>query len=78
MKMTIEVECTPVEARQFMGLPDVTILNEHIVEELKKRTTANLAMMGPDALMKSWMQMGVQTQEAFAAMLGAGARTKQD
>jgi hypothetical protein len=35
-------------------------------------------MMGPDALMKSWMQMGVQTQEAFAAMLGAGARTKQD
>ena len=48
MKMRIEVECTPVEARQFMGLPDVTILNEHIVEELKKRTTANMAMMAPE------------------------------
>ncbi len=78
MKMTIEVECTPVEVRQFMGLPDVTALNEYIVEELKKRTAANLAMMGPEALMKSWMQMGVQTQEAFAGMLKAGTRPKQD
>jgi hypothetical protein len=75
MKMTIEVECTPVEARQFMGLPDVTVLNDYIVEELKKRTAANLAMMGPDALMKSWMQMGLQTQEAFKSMLGAAGRT---
>ncbi len=24
MKMTIEVDCTPEEARRFMGLPDVS------------------------------------------------------
>ncbi len=23
MKVTIEIDCTPIEARQFMGLPDV-------------------------------------------------------
>jgi hypothetical protein len=78
MKMRIEVECTPVEARQFMGLPDVTVLNEYITEELKKRTAANLAMMGPEALMKSWMQMGLQTQEAFMGMMNTGARGKQE
>ena len=72
-----KVISTPVEARQFMGLPDVTVLNEHIVEELKKRTDANMAMMSPDALMKSWMQMGVQTQEAFMGLLAAGG-TKKD
>ena len=69
--MTIEIECTPVEARQFMGLPDVTVLNDYVVDELKKRTEANMAAMAPDALMKSWMQMGLQTQEAFMAALGA-------
>ncbi|HVY02535.1 MAG TPA: DUF6489 family protein [Caulobacterales bacterium] len=74
MLMRIEVECTPVEARQFMGLPDVTTLNEHIVEELKRRMDSNMAMMAPDALMKSWMQMGLQTQEAFMGMMTAGAR----
>ncbi len=78
MKMRIEVECTPVEARQFMGLPDVTILNEYIVEELKKRTSANMAMMAPEALMKSWMQMGVQTQEALFGMLAAGGGAKRE
>jgi hypothetical protein len=73
MKMRIEVECTPVEARQFMGLPDVTLLNERIMEELKRRTDANLQMMAPEALMRSWMQMGAQTQEAFLNLLSAGA-----
>ncbi|MFY9972047.1 MAG: DUF6489 family protein, partial [Roseiarcus sp.] len=23
MKITVDVDCTPLEARQFMGLPDV-------------------------------------------------------
>jgi Family of unknown function (DUF6489) len=74
MLMRIEVECSPIEARQFMGLPDVTSLNEHIVEELKKRMDSNMAMMAPDALMKTWMQMGLQTQEAFMGMMTAGTR----
>ncbi len=72
MLLRIEVECTPTEARQFMGLPDVTALNEHIVEELKRRMDSNMAMMSPDAMMKSWMQMGLQTQEVFMKMMAAG------
>lgn len=73
MKMTIEVECTPVEARQFMGLPDVTALNESLVDEMTKRMQANMAMMAPDQLMKSWMTMGAQAQETFMGLLNAGA-----
>ena len=34
MKVTVEIDCTPVEARAFMGLPDVTPLNEKIVAEM--------------------------------------------
>jgi hypothetical protein len=79
MKMRIEVECTPLEAREFMGLPDVTQLNESLVEEMTKRMQANLQMMAPEALMKSWMAAGAQAQEAFMGMLGAAARgTKRE
>ena len=28
MKFTIDIDCTPQEARTFFGLPDVTQLNE--------------------------------------------------
>lgn len=73
MKMTIEVDCTPVEARSFLGLPDVTPLNEHIVEEMKRRMDANIAMLEPETLMKSWMAMGGQATEQFQKLMTAAA-----
>ncbi|MEO8114012.1 MAG: DUF6489 family protein, partial [Phenylobacterium sp.] len=58
MKMTIEVDCSPEEARRFLGLPDVTALNEHMVKEMQGRIDANMSMMAPEELMKSWMTFG--------------------
>jgi len=34
MKMTIEIDCTPEEARQFMGLPDVDKANTIYVDTI--------------------------------------------
>lgn len=80
MKVTVEVDCTPVEARAFLGLPDVTPLNEHMVEEMRRRFEANAAMLQPEELMKSWMSFGGQAQEQFlklmAAATGAGMGSK--
>ncbi len=73
MKMTIEVDCTPVEARSFLGLPDVTPLNDHIVEEMKRRMDANIAMLEPETLLKSWMAMGGQATEQFQKLMTAAA-----
>lgn len=36
MKVTIELDCTPEEARTLLGLPDVQKLNEAYVSELSK------------------------------------------
>lgn len=36
MKITIEVDCTPEEARSFMGLPDVSAANSMYVENITK------------------------------------------
>ena len=53
MKLNIEIDCTPAEARAFLGLPDVTPLNDHLVAEMQKRMDANMAAMQPDELMKT-------------------------
>lgn len=34
MKVNVEVECSPEEARRFLGLPDVTKANEAYVDAL--------------------------------------------
>ncbi|MCX9146871.1 DUF6489 family protein [Erythrobacter sp. WG] len=36
MKINIEIECTPEEARSFMGLPDVSAANSVYVENIAK------------------------------------------
>ena len=72
MKMTIEVDCTPEEARRFMGLPDVSALNDHLVNEMKGRIDANMAMMAPDEIMKSWMAFGSGAQDQFRKLMEIG------
>ncbi len=36
MKVTIEIDCSPEEARQFMGLPDVDKANAVYVDAIAK------------------------------------------
>jgi hypothetical protein len=73
MKAKIEVECTPQEAREFLGLPDVTALNETLVEEMQTRLKANLDALQPEELMKNWLAFGGQAQEQFMKLMGGAA-----
>ncbi len=73
MKMTVEVDCTPVEARAFLGLPDLTPLNDHMVSEMKSRMDANIAMLQPEELMKSWFNLGGQATEQFRKLMTAAS-----
>lgn len=73
MKMTMNVECTPEEARRFVGLPDVTPLNEMLVREMTSRAEENMKMMSPDTMMKSWMSFGGQAQDAFMKLMTTAA-----
>src|SRR6476659_5725614 len=36
MKVNVEIDCTPEEARRFLGLPDVTKANDVYVDALAK------------------------------------------
>ena len=73
MKLNIEVACTAAEARAFLGLPDVTSLNSHFVEEMTKRVDANIAMAAPEELMKNWFAFGGQASEQFMKMMTAAS-----
>lgn len=79
MKVTIDIECTPIEARTFMGLPDVSAVNEHLVAEMKKRMDENMTALQPEELMKTWFSFGGQAQEQFVKLMtsAAGAAAKR-
>lgn len=61
MKVTINVECTPEEARAFFGLPDVQPMQAAMMEEMQKRMQDGMASMDMDNLMKMWMPNAAPT-----------------
>ena len=80
MKITINIDCTPAEARQYMGLPDVAPLQEEMLRELKERTMANIASLQPTELVKAWFPMGVDQwlalqKEFWTQMSSIGRQT---
>jgi hypothetical protein len=68
MKVTIDIDCTPEEARRFLGLPDVAPLQEHLIRELQERMSANLAAMDPETMIKTWLPAGLQGLEQMQKM----------
>ena len=74
MKVNVEIDCTPAEARAFLGLPDVAPLNDHLVAEMKRRMDENITAMQPDELMKTWTSFGLQAQDQFRKLMEAATR----
>ena len=54
MKVTIDIDCTPEEARAFLGLPDLGPAQRAYVEEFQKRMMASLGTMDPAAMAKAY------------------------
>ena len=74
MKIQIEIEREPAEARAFLGLPDVEPLNDHLVAEMKRRMDENMSALQPDELMKTWAGFGMQAQDQFRKLMEAAVR----
>ena len=81
MKVNVEIDCTPEEARAFMGLPDVSEANSVYVDSLTK---AMKGVSSPDQLqdfakhLAPMGQVGMQMFQNFmsGAMGSAGDRKK--
>ena len=60
MKLKIDIDCTPQEARAFLGLPDVEPMQEAVLARAQKRLTEYLDARDPEALLKLWFPGGLQ------------------
>lgn len=59
MKINVEIDCTPEEARRVMGLPDLTPVHDHYIQLMLG--SMDKGMINPEmiqSIMKSWAPMG--------------------
>lgn len=73
MKITVNIDCTPDEARQFMGLPDVKPLQAAVLAKLEEQMVASVDALSPEAMLKSWFsvmpQNADQVQKLFSSFM---------
>lgn len=72
MKVTVVVDCSADEARQFFGLPDVKPMQAAVMAQLEKQAVETVSAMSPEALMRAWFpflpQGTEQIREAFSKL----------
>lgn len=81
MKFNVQVEATPIEARQFLGLPDVTPLHDIWLTKMRELLTTGINPADADSLIRTWMS-GVPSlnenfekwQQLFWASAGLGSK----
>jgi hypothetical protein len=82
MKVNVEIDCTPLEARQFFGLPDVQPMQTAVMEKLQHQMMDNIQKVSPEALMQSWLtfdpKIAERFQNLFVTMAGLGGTRADD
>ena len=80
MKVNIEIDCTPVEARQFFGLPDVVPMQTAVMDKMQQELMSNIEKISPEHLMQTWFSFDPKIverfQDMFATMAGLGTSKK--
>lgn len=88
MKIRIDIDCTPEEARRFLGLPDVKAMQDALAGVVEERMREGLREMDPEKLVRTWFPAGLEgmgdMQRRFwesmakAAGQGSGGRSGDD
>jgi hypothetical protein len=70
MKVHIEVDMTPKEAREMLGLPDIAPLQRKMQEDMQARMKAAFEAGDPKAMARAWMPAGgAEAFEQFQKLL---------
>jgi hypothetical protein len=74
MKITVNVDCTPEEARTFFGLPDLKPLQTELLDQLKQRLSKNIQALDPEALVRTWFANPMESLKRVQEMFRPGTK----
>ena len=69
MKVTVDVDCTPEEARRFLGLPDLTAVHEAYIEKMRQAVAEGARPEMFADMMKAWGPMSEAGMNMWGQML---------
>src|SRR5262249_52366555 len=68
MQVTVNIDCTPEEARAFFGLPDLKPMQDRILAEIEQRLRNGIGSMDPTEIFRTWLPASMQGVEQMQQM----------
>ncbi len=83
MNIQVNVECSPQEARAFLGLPDLQPIHDLYIQKMQQFVNEGLAPADLEKIMRSWvpfMEGGYESwsRTMMSAMTGGMMGDKRD
>ena len=69
MKISVDVDCTPEEARRFLGLPDLTPVHQAYVDKMTRAVSEGVTAESMTEMIKSWGPMSEAGVTMWRSML---------
>jgi hypothetical protein len=77
MRIHVDVDCTPEEARRFLGLPDLSPVHQAYVDRLSKAAAEGVTAESVAEMMRSWGPMSEAGMAIWRSVL-EGMSAKRD
>ena len=69
MKIKIDLDCSPAEFRQLVGLPDLQPMQDRLLKEFEQQFRESMDRLSPDAILRTWFAAWPGAMEQMRAMM---------
>ena len=69
MKVTVDIDCTPEEARRFMGLPDMAPVHDAYLGKVTRMVEEGVTPDMMEQMVRSWAPMGDAGMQMWRQMM---------
>ena len=74
MKVSIEIDLTPEEARSLLGMPNMTAIQDVFIGMAKEKLETTSSLVDLEPMIKTWTGIGGVATDAFGALVGAALK----
>jgi hypothetical protein len=74
MKVSIEIDLTPSEARELLGMPNMSAIQETFVGMAKEKLERTSGLVDLEPMLKTWTGLGGVATDVFGALAGAALK----
>jgi hypothetical protein len=77
MRFTVNIDCTPEEARDFFGLPDVKAMQDAMIAQMQQQMQTGLQVFDSNPILQPWIKLQMDNLQQFQKLFLAAPANEE-